>query len=35
VQRDPARLEGKRVVIYQFAVRELAQGDWKVLPFSP
>ena len=28
----PARLEGKRVVIYQFAVRELAAGDWKVLP---
>jgi alginate O-acetyltransferase complex protein AlgJ len=35
VQRDPARLQGKRVVIYQFAVRELSQGDWKVLPFSP
>lgn len=30
--RDPARLEGKRVVIYQFAVRELASGDWKLLP---
>jgi SGNH hydrolase-like domain, acetyltransferase AlgX len=32
LQREPARLEGKRVVIYQFAARELAQGDWKVLP---
>lgn len=35
LQRDPARLQGKRVVIYQFAVRELAGGDWKVLPFVP
>ena len=35
LQRDPARLQGKRVVLYQFAVRELAQGDWKVLPFVP
>ena len=25
------RLEGKRVVIYQFAVRELRQGDWRLL----
>lgn len=31
VQRDPARLDGKRVVIYQFAMRELTEGDWKVL----
>ena len=29
--RDPDRLTGKRVVIYQFAERELAFGDWKVL----
>lgn len=35
LQGDPARLHGKRVVFYQFAVRELAQGDWKVLPFPP
>lgn len=35
LQQDPARLQGKRVVIYQFAVRELAGGDWKVLPFVP
>jgi alginate O-acetyltransferase complex protein AlgJ len=35
LQRDPARLHGKRVVLYQFAVRELAGGDWKVLPFEP
>jgi alginate O-acetyltransferase complex protein AlgJ len=25
------RLDGKRVVIYQFAVRELMQGDWRLL----
>lgn len=34
VQSDPGRLLGKRVVIYQFAVRELAAGDWRVLPFE-
>jgi hypothetical protein len=34
LQRDPSRLQGKRVVIYQFAARELAQGDWKVLPID-
>ena len=31
LQRDPARLDGKRVVVYQFAARELAGGDWKVI----
>jgi alginate O-acetyltransferase complex protein AlgJ len=25
----PERLSGKRVVIWQFAARELAAGDWK------
>ena len=34
LQRDPDRLQGKRVVIYQFAARELAFGDWKVLPLA-
>lgn len=29
---DPGRLRGKRVVIYQFAARELAFGDWKLIP---
>ena len=29
---DATRLNGKRVVIYQFAARELTDGDWKVLP---
>ena len=32
LQREPDRLDGKRVVVYQFAARELAAGDWKVLP---
>jgi alginate O-acetyltransferase complex protein AlgJ len=32
--RDVQRLEGKRVVIYQFAVRELSFGDWRVLPLQ-
>ena len=27
-----ARLAGKRVVIYQFAARELASGDWRMVP---
>jgi len=31
LQQDPGRLDGKRVVIYQFAERELADGDWKML----
>jgi hypothetical protein len=34
LQQDPDRLRGKRVVIYQFAARELAFGDWKVLPIA-
>ena len=29
LQRGAGRLEGKRLVIYQFAARELAQGDWR------
>ena len=35
LQRDPDRLDGKRVVVYQFAARELAFGDWKVIPLPP
>ena len=30
--RSPERLEGKKIVIYEFAMRDLACGDWKVLP---
>lgn len=35
LQRDPDRLDGKRVVVYQFAARELAFGDWKLAPLPP
>ena len=30
LQREPDRLRGKRVVIYQFAARELMFGDWRI-----
>ena len=30
--RDVGRLKNTRVVVYQFAERELAFGDWKILP---
>lgn len=29
--REPERLMGKRLVVYQFAARELFSGDWKLL----
>jgi len=29
LQRDPTRLNGKRLVVYQFAARELSFGDWR------
>lgn len=32
--RGRDRLAGKRVVVYQFAVRELAVGDWKLLDLT-
>lgn len=32
--RGHDRLAGKRVVIWQFAIRELAAGDWKLLPLG-
>jgi alginate O-acetyltransferase complex protein AlgJ len=37
LQRDLSRLAGKRLVIYQFATRELMNGDWKLIeiPLSP
>jgi alginate O-acetyltransferase complex protein AlgJ len=31
LKQSPDRLNGKRVVIYQFAERELAFGDWKLI----
>jgi alginate O-acetyltransferase complex protein AlgJ len=33
--RNPDRLKGKRVVIYQFAMRDLLSGDWKRLDLPP
>ncbi len=32
---DPERLANTRLVVYQFAARELAQGDWRLLPLAP
>ena len=29
--RNPTRLDGKKIVIYEFAVRELTSGDWRPL----
>jgi alginate O-acetyltransferase complex protein AlgJ len=34
LHRDPSRLDGKRVVVYQFAARELMFGDWKLFPLD-
>jgi alginate O-acetyltransferase complex protein AlgJ len=31
LRADPERLAGKRLVVYQFASRELSSGDWPVL----
>ena len=31
LQREPSRLDGKRVVVYQFSARELAFGNWQVI----
>jgi hypothetical protein len=31
---DAGRLKNTRVVVYQFAERELAFGDWKIVPFD-
>src|SRR6185369_17065028 len=33
--RGCGRLAGKRVVVWQFAARELAYGDWKLLDLNP
>jgi len=30
--RSPGRLAGKRLVVYEFAMRDLASGDWKLTP---
>jgi alginate O-acetyltransferase complex protein AlgJ len=31
LQREPDRLDGKRLVVYQFSARELAFGNWQVI----
>ena len=33
--RGRDRLRGKRVVLYEFAIRDLASGDWKLLDLPP
>lgn len=33
--RGNDRLAGKRLVVWEFAARELAVGDWKTLPLTP
>jgi hypothetical protein len=33
--RDPARLAGVRAVVWQFAARELSQGDWRPVALPP
>jgi hypothetical protein len=30
--RSPERLAGKKAVVYEFSMRELSGGDWKVIP---
>lgn len=34
LQSDPARLAGKRVVVWEFASRELAVGDWRPIQWD-
>lgn len=34
LQRGNDRLAGKKLVIWEFAARELAWGDWKILPMA-
>jgi alginate O-acetyltransferase complex protein AlgJ len=35
LKRGKNRLAGKKVVVWQFAVRELTAGDWKLLDMTP
>ena len=34
MQRGTDRLAGKKLVIWEFASRELASGDWKIIPLA-
>lgn len=33
--RYPERLSGKKAVVYEFSMRDLSGGDWKVIPMPP
>ena len=35
LKRGHDRLAGKKVVVWEFAIRELANGDWKLLDMTP
>ncbi len=35
LKRGRDRLAGKKVVIWEFAIREMANGDWKLLDMTP
>jgi hypothetical protein len=35
LRRGNDRLSGKKVVVWEFAARELACGDWKAVPLAP
>jgi len=30
--RSPKRLDGKKILLYEFSMRDLSGGDWKVIP---
>jgi alginate O-acetyltransferase complex protein AlgJ len=35
LKRGRDRLAGKKTVVWEFAIRELANGDWKILDMTP
>ena len=35
LRRGSDRLAGKRVVVYEFAARELTSGDWRRIELEP
>jgi alginate O-acetyltransferase complex protein AlgJ len=35
VQREAMRLQNKKVVVWEFSMRDLSVGDWKILPLPP
>ena len=34
MKQNPARLQGKKIVVWEFAARELAFGDWTCIPLG-